>query len=96
MKKIQIYDTTLRDGNQARNISLSVEDKLLIAKQLNDLGIDYIEGGWPNATNPTDQAFFKRVREERLDSMVTAFGSTRRPGVMAADSHLQTATRRRA
>ena len=85
MKKIQIYDTTLRDGNQARNISLSVEDKLLIAKQLNDLGIDYIEGGWPNATNPTDQAFFKRVREERLDSMVTAFGSTRRPGVMAAD-----------
>ncbi|HUI91248.1 MAG TPA: citramalate synthase [Chitinivibrionales bacterium] len=78
-KQIQIYDTTLRDGNQALGISLSVSDKLRIAARLSDLGIHYIEGGWPNATNNADVDFFKRVKKLGLASKIAAFGSTRRP-----------------
>ena len=55
-QKIEIYDSTLRDGAQAEGISYSIEDKLLIAKRLDSLA-DYIEGGWPNPTNPKDLAF---------------------------------------
>ena len=58
-KKIQIYDTTLRDGCQSEDVSLTVADKLQIAERLDDLGIDYIEGGWPGS-NARDAAFFKR------------------------------------
>ena len=78
MSQIQIYDTTLRDGNQDRNISFSLEDKLIIAQKLDELGVHYIEGGWPNASNPTDLQFFKEVKKLDLkNSKIAAFGSTR-------------------
>jgi 2-isopropylmalate synthase len=79
MKKIQIYDTTLRDGSQGENISFSVEDKLHIARKLDDLGVDYIEGGWPGS-NAKDMAFFERARELKLKhARLAAFGSTCHP-----------------
>ena len=77
--RVEIYDTTLRDGSQLEGISLTVEDKLKIARQLDRLGVTYIEGGWPGA-NPKDIEFFERARTE-LDlenSKMVAFGSTRR------------------
>ena len=77
--KVQIYDSTLRDGAQAEGIAYSLEDKLLIARRLDELGVDYIEGGWPNPTNPKDLAFFREVEKFRFKARVTAFGSTRRP-----------------
>ncbi len=78
MGKIFLYDTTLRDGTQAEDISFQVEDKVRIAKRLDELGIDYIEGGWPGS-NPKDISFFKAIQEESLSfSKVVAFGSTRR------------------
>lgn len=77
---VKIYDTTLRDGNQARGLSFSLADKLHIAKKLDDFGVDYIEGGWPNPTNPIDVDFFKKMAEYPLrHSKIAAFGSTRRP-----------------
>lgn len=78
-KKIEIYDTTLRDGAQLEGISLTVDDKLRIAEQLDYLGVHYIEAGWPGA-NPKDDEFFDRApRELRLGtSRLVAFGSTRR------------------
>jgi len=80
MKKVSIYDTTLRDGTQGEGISLSVDDKLKIAVKLDRMGIDYIEGGWPGS-NPKDMEFFLRVREADLEhATITAFGSTCRPG----------------
>jgi len=75
---IEIYDSTLRDGAQAEGIAYSVEDKLVIARRLDELGVDYIEGGWPNPTNPKDLAFFDEVGKLGLRARVTAFGSTRR------------------
>lgn len=90
-KKIEIYDTTLRDGNQALNVSFSLEDKLLVAEKLYNLGVHYIEGGWPNSTNKTDIEFFKQVRKSGLRSKITAFGSTRRPNISPAkDNFLKT------
>ncbi|MGD1011863.1 MAG: citramalate synthase [Acidimicrobiales bacterium] len=82
---VDIYDTTLRDGSQQEGISLTVDDKLHVAEQLDHLGIAYIEGGWPGA-NPKDGEFFSRAAKElRLKSAtLVAFGSTRRPGVKAA------------
>ncbi|HCW00403.1 MAG TPA: citramalate synthase, partial [Acidimicrobiaceae bacterium] len=80
-KAVEIYDTTLRDGAQLEGISLTVDDKLRIAEQLDRLGVHYIEGGWPGA-NPKDVEFFERARTE-LDlqrSTLVAFGSTRRVG----------------
>jgi 2-isopropylmalate synthase len=77
--RVEIYDTTLRDGSQLEGISLTVEDKLKIARQLDRLGVTYIEGGWPGA-NPKDEEFFSRAKSE-LDlttSKMVAFGSTRR------------------
>ncbi|HKA04953.1 MAG TPA: citramalate synthase, partial [Acidimicrobiales bacterium] len=76
---VEIFDTTLRDGAQVEGVSLTVDDKLRIAEQLDHLGVDYIEGGWPGA-NPKDEEFFLRARHElRLDtSTLVAFGSTRR------------------
>ena len=60
LKKVEIYDTTLRDGAQLEGISLTVDDKLRIANQLDRLGVHYIEGGWPGA-NPKDEEFFERA-----------------------------------
>ena len=77
-EKVEIYDSTLRDGAQAEGIAYSLEDKLLIARRLDALGVDYIEGGWPNPTNPKDLAFFEEVGKLSLRAQVTAFGSTRR------------------
>jgi 2-isopropylmalate synthase len=80
-KEIRIYDTTLRDGTQGEQISFSAEEKLRIAKRLAELGIDYIEGGWPGS-NPRDMRFFQLAKNLRLgNSSITAFGSTRRPGI---------------
>jgi 2-isopropylmalate synthase len=88
--KIQIYDTTLRDGNQALGISLSVSDKVRIAARLSDLGIHYIEGGWPNPTSSADVDFFKRVKKLGLASKIAVFGSTRRPRhTCASDPYIQ-------
>src|SRR5215471_4517797 len=75
--KIFTFDTTLRDGTQGESISFSVEDKLIIAQKLDELGIDYIEGGWPGS-NPKDKEFFARAAELKLNhAKLTAFGSTR-------------------
>ncbi len=79
-EQLEIYDTTLRDGSQQEGISLTVSDKLRIARLLDDLGVGYIEGGWPGAL-PKDDEFFARARKE-LDfrtATLSAFGSTRRP-----------------
>lgn len=81
VKKIEIYDSTLRDGAQAQGISFTVEDKLKIVKSLDSLGISYIEAGNPGS-NPKDLEFFKRVKELKLKhSRIIAFGSTRRVGI---------------
>jgi 2-isopropylmalate synthase len=84
MSFIYIYDTTLRDGNQARGVSLSLEDKLLISQKLDELGVHYIEGGWPNPTNPTDMNFYQKIKKIKLkNAMIAAFGSTCRPRIKA-------------
>lgn len=76
-KPILIYDCTLRDGTQGENISLSVPDKLRIAKRLDDFGVHYIEGGWPGS-NPKDAEFFEKAAERSWsNSKIAAFGSTR-------------------
>ena len=62
-ESVEIYDTTLRDGSQLEGISLTVEDKLRIAEQLDQLGVHFIEGGWPGA-NPKDDEFFQRAKNE--------------------------------
>jgi 2-isopropylmalate synthase len=81
---VDIFDTTLRDGSQQEGLSLTVDDKIRVAEQLDHLGVAYIEGGWPGA-NPKDEEFFARAPLElRLStSTLVAFGSTRRPGVRA-------------
>jgi 2-isopropylmalate synthase len=79
MKTIQIYDTTLRDGTQAEEINLSTEDKIRIARKLDELGVHYIEGGWPGS-NPTDKKFFKEIKGYELrNAKIAAFGSTHNP-----------------
>ena len=87
-----VYDTTLRDGAQREGLVLSVNDKLAIARHLDDLGVGFVEGGWPGA-NPKDTEFFRRARTELSlrTAQLTAFGSTRRPGGVAADdlAHLR-------
>ncbi len=84
-RKIQIYDTTLRDGSQGEGISFSVQDKLLIAKRIDDLGFPYLEGGWPGA-NPKDIAFFEEVKKWKLKNcQVVAFGSTRKAHTKVSD-----------
>lgn len=86
--KLWIYDTTLRDGAQREGLSLSLEDKLRIAHQLDALGIPFIEGGWPGA-NPKDVQFFWRLKEQPLtQAEVVAFCSTRRPGTKASEDEL--------
>jgi 2-isopropylmalate synthase len=82
---LHLYDTTLRDGTQREGLSLSVDDKVKIARALDRLGISYIEGGWPGS-NPKDAEFFRRMRETPLErARIAAFGSTRRAGVRCED-----------
>ncbi len=83
---VDIFDTILRDGSQQEGLSLTVDDKLRVAEQLDHLGVSYIEGGWPGA-NPKDIEFFERARKELTLQTATlvAFGSTRRAGVRAED-----------
>ncbi|MFI5378141.1 MAG: citramalate synthase, partial [Tepidisphaerales bacterium] len=84
-RRIEIYDTTLRDGTQGEGFNLSLQDKLSIAQKLDELGVDYIEGGFP-LSNPKDAQFFKDVREMSFRSAkVAAFGMTRRRGIKAED-----------
>ena len=89
--RVEIFDTTLRDGLQVEGVSATVEDKLRIAEQLDYLGVHFIEGGWPGA-NPKDIEFFARAARELKLSTATfvAFGSTRRPrGKVDDDPTLQ-------
>ncbi|MEO6098376.1 MAG: citramalate synthase [Fibrobacteria bacterium] len=89
MKTIKIYDTTLRDGNQAKGISFSLDDKLAIARKLDEFGVDYIEGGWPNPTNPSDIGFFEQAKRMRWKhAKIAAFGSTCRPNGNPAEDNL--------
>lgn len=87
---IEVYDTTLRDGTQREGISLSCDDKIRIARRLDELGIDLIEGGWPGS-NPKDAEFFERAREiDWNQARIAAFGSTRRASLTPAeDPNLQ-------
>ena len=90
-ERVDIYDTTLRDGSQQEGISLTVDDKLRVAEQLDRLGVAFIEGGWPGA-NPKDVEFFRRAPKELLldTSTLVAFGSTRRPnGDVSTDETLR-------
>ncbi|HYG75195.1 MAG TPA: citramalate synthase [Planctomycetota bacterium] len=76
-RRIEIFDTTLRDGTQSEHIAYSLADKIQIAHELDSFGVDYIEGGWPGS-NPKDMAFFDQARKEKWDhAKITAFGSTR-------------------
>ena len=78
MARIEIYDTTLRDGSQGEGVNFSLQDKLLITQKLDEMGIDYIEGGYP-LSNPKDSEYFERVRDLPLKhAKVSAFGMTRR------------------
>jgi 2-isopropylmalate synthase len=83
---VDIYDTTLRDGSQQEGLSLTVDDKIRVAEQLDHLGVAYIEGGWPGA-NPKDAEFFRRAPTDLIlhTATLVAFGSTRRAGVRPAE-----------
>ncbi|HYW78202.1 MAG TPA: citramalate synthase, partial [Thermoguttaceae bacterium] len=81
MRRIEIYDTTLRDGSQAEGISFSLQDKLLLTERLDGLGFDYVEGGYPGS-NEKDFQYFRQAAGLTLQhSKVSAFGMTRRKGV---------------
>src|SRR5262249_12572675 len=85
MTRIHTYDTTLRDGSQGEGVNFSLPDKLNITRRLDDLGIDFIEGGYP-LSNPKDFEYFQEVRKLSLrHARVAAFGMTRRKGVSPAD-----------
>ncbi|RUL88925.1 citramalate synthase [Tautonia sociabilis] len=85
MTRIAIYDTTLRDGSQGEGVNFSLQDKLLITSRLDELGVDYIEGGYP-LSNPKDEAYFREVRDLDLShARVAAFGMTRRRDIAAED-----------
>src|SRR5690606_17628171 len=76
--RIEVFDTTLRDGTQGEHVSLTAEDKVRIAHELDQFGISIIEGGWPGS-NPKDQEFFERAADiEWVNAAICAFGSTRR------------------
>ena len=83
--RIQTYDTTLRDGSQGEGVNFSLQDKLLIARKLDELGFDYIEGGYP-LSNPKDEEFFQRAADtDWKHAKVAAFGMTRRRGIGAEE-----------
>ena len=77
-ERLYIYDTTLRDGQQTQGVTFSLDDKLRISELLADIGIDYIEGGWPGA-NPSDTEFFQKGLDLK-NSTFTAFGMTKKTG----------------
>ena len=77
-KKIKLYDSTLRDGAQTKGVNFSLNDKLKIISLLDEIGIDYIEGGWPGA-NPTDNVFFQKL-PKLSNSKAVAFGMMRKSG----------------
>jgi 2-isopropylmalate synthase len=79
MQYVELYDTTLRDGNQGVGINFTVEDKLKIARHLSNFGVKIIEGGWPSEVNPSEAEFFKRFSHEGLDATISAIGATRKP-----------------
>src|SRR6188474_2320985 len=84
-RRIEIYDTTLRDGTQGEGFNLSLQDKVLIAQKLDELGVDYIEGGFPGS-NEKDRAFFVEMQGIKLKhAKISAFGMTRRRGIKAED-----------
>ena len=88
MRTIEIYDTTLRDGAQTEGIAFSVDDKLRITEKLDELGVHYVEGGWPGA-NPKDLEYFRKAKKLKLKTvMVTAFGSTHRPKHKPSDDSI--------
>lgn len=85
MKKVTVFDSTLRDGAQAEGVSFSVEDKIKIVKALDDLGVDYVEAGNPGS-NPKDLEFFDRIKSVKLkNTKIAAFGSTRRRGISPSE-----------
>src|SRR5258707_1166891 len=85
MSRVFVYDTTLRDGSQGEDVNFSLQDKLLITRKLDELGVDFIEGGYP-LSNPKDFEYFQEVRKLPLKhAKVAAFGMTRRKGVSPAD-----------
>lgn len=85
MRRIEIYDTTLRDGTQGEGVNFSLQDKLQITQRLDDVGIDFVEGGYP-LSNQKDVQFFEKARDLQLgNAKVCAFGMTRRRGVAAKD-----------
>lgn len=86
--RLYIYDTTLRDGQQTQGVSFSMQEKVQIARRLDALGVDYIEGGWPGA-NPTDSAFFEEAPQTR--ARMTAFGMTKRAGRSAQNDEVLSA-----
>ena len=87
MSKIVIYDTTLRDGSQTEGVSYTVSDKVKITEKLDELGVHYIEGGWPGS-NPKDKEFFELMKLRKLKNAVLAsFGSTRRANVKPGDDN---------
>ena len=93
--EFHVFDTTLRDGSQQEGLNLSVPDKLAIAALLDELGVDFIEGGWPGA-NPNDTSFFAAMADGALrlkNAQLVAFGFTRRVGMKAADDPLTAAVR---
>ncbi len=91
LKRVQLYDTTLRDGTQGEGVSFSSLDKIRIARKLDEFGMDYIEGGWPGS-NPKDVEFFKEARKQEWQhAKIAAFGSTRRHD-MAVEDDPQIAT----
>src|SRR6266704_3336333 len=91
VRNMFLYDTTLRDGTQREGLSLSVDDKLKIAHRLDELGMHYLEGGWPGS-NPKDAEFFRRIRTERLgQAKLAAFGMTRRANGRCEDDPSLTA-----
>lgn len=89
-RRIEIYDTTLRDGTQGEGVNYTVHDKLAVARRLDEFGVAVIEGGWPGS-NPRDAAFFEQIRREKLrHAKIAAFGSTIRPGkAPAADANMK-------
>jgi len=83
MRKVEIYDTTLRDGAQGESVAFTIKDKIRIAEKLDEFGIDFIEGGWPGS-NPKDISFFEKVKNRKFTNIkIVAFGSTRRKHVTA-------------
>src|SRR5688572_31931672 len=88
--RVQLYDTTLRDGSQMEGISFSVEDKVRITKKLDELGLEWIEGGFPGS-NPKDAEYFRRLNDVTLrNAKISAFGGTRKPNLTCeTDANIQ-------